>query len=385
MKGKRCLLFVACCVLSLTALFTNYSKAYAVSVSDNVLATRTNLFVRNGNVANYGLECTVRQNDLTSKWRQALGNPTNVQKLDDAMADPTNKAWGVVQSYSTSNDSTEILVFASSGLAKIQWYNQSSIERASFQSNSTETIYYWTISAKSVTAGGTASSQDACTTFTITAWTPFSSTTTANVPLGRDSTPRVQWVYNLSSATNRNFPVGYAGVNPATTPPTAPANPTKSCSPIDLQCWFSTVFSGFTNTFFNLGQALLSGIAYLFTPDGDTFAVQFDELMTFFSEKFGFLFYPIEWLLDMLGGVVGTVDNDISWGVSQCSISSLDLGLTEISSWNFMGANIPFDKIACNSFTIYFATASRVLFPPLISLYLIFAFRHKIHELKTKA
>lgn len=358
---------------------------YAASVSDNVLATRSNLYIRNGNQANYGLECSVKQNDLTSKWRQVLGSATNVSILDAAMNDPTNKAWGVTQSYNAASDSTTIQIFASTGAAKVQWYNQSSIERASFQSKTTETIYYWTINPRSVSSGGTSSSQDNCTAFSVTAWTPFVSTTTPNVPIGSDQTPRIHTVYVLSAATDRNFPVGYAGVNPTTTPPVAPANPTKDCSPINLQCWFSVVFSGFTNSFFNLGQALLSGIAYLFTPDGDTFAIQFDELMEFFSEKFGFLFYPIEWIIDTLTGLVAGITDDVSWSTTSCSIPALDLGLSETPSWNFFGTPLPFDKIACNAFTTQFAYATRVLFPALISFALLMMFRHKIHEIKTKA
>lgn len=161
--------------------------------------------------------------------------------------------------------------------------------------------------------------------------------------------------------------------------------PDPSCSPLNLLCWLGKITSQMASTYRELAEAILTGFAALFTPDTTTFEYQFDELTTFFGDKLGFLFYPIEWLLDMLGGVVGTIDNDISWGVSQCSISSLDLGLTDSSSIQFMGMNIPFNTMACNAFTSYFATATRVIFPPLIGMYLIFAFRHKIHEIKTKA
>jgi len=156
------------------------------------------------------------------------------------------------------------------------------------------------------------------------------------------------------------------------------------CDTWDIACKIKNVFTGIADTFIKVGEAITNGISLLFSPDTTTFELQFNELTDFFSEKLGFLFYPIEWLLDTLGSFVSSIDSDAGWGTSSCAINSIDLGLGGAGS-NFMGGNIPFDKIACNGFTATLATATRVLFPPLISLGLIHMFRQKIHDLKTKA
>lgn len=70
------------------------------------------------------------------------------------------------------------------------------------------------------------------------------------------------------------------------------------CNTLDLGCHVAGIFRGVANTFTAVGQAILKGIAFLFTPT-DKAQEAFSSLNTFLQDKLGFLVYPVTFMVDM--------------------------------------------------------------------------------------
>lgn len=153
------------------------------------------------------------------------------------------------------------------------------------------------------------------------------------------------------------------------------------CDTWDVVCKVKNIFTGIADTFINVGEAIVNGISLLFSPDTSAFGVQFDELTDFMADKFGFLFYPIDWIIDTLGQIESRGENNTSWGIGACNATKPTLSVPEIPNNGFFGGSptISFCNLGGLEYII------RVLAQMGISIVLIYAFRHKIHEIKTRA
>lgn len=157
---------------------------------------------------------------------------------------------------------------------------------------------------------------------------------------------------------------------------TASGGDTIECDTFDITCKIKQVFFGITDTFIAVGEAIVSGISYLFTPDGTTFEYSFNELQEFFLEKFGFLTYPIEFALDLFDATVGEITNNANWGTTQCG-GSQELGTGSA----FMGGNVSLNLCAMPSSVM---TPLRIVVQIAFSMMLLYMFRHKVHEVMTQ-
>lgn len=93
----------------------------------------------------------------------------------------------------------------------------------------------------------------------------------------------------------------------------------EACDALDFGCWLSPIFDGIADTFIAVGQAIVKGITTIFVPDSEIMTQLFTDFGTFFNDKFGFLFYPIQFLIDLLNGIVNTSDS----GIGFCSLPTL--------------------------------------------------------------
>jgi len=388
MKGfKICLLFVASFAVLSTVFFTKFSEnVHAASAYDGVIKTTENVTLNvPDQTNNYGKECTVKSIDLTTTWLNVIKD-SGVLYSDvlETAYNNGDKPMALNIGYNPTSHGSYIIVTVGSNELKTLWgsYYDSYKKATVYAKSPGDTMYTYTIQSKAYTNGGTTSSQENCEKFNVTS--AVEGSTGYGTMIGNDSpAANIIYSYFINSLVDMNYPVDYDGLVPPSAMTKEIINPTKECSPIDLPCWFSTVFDSMADTFQGLGEAILSGIAYLFSPDTDTFGFQFNELMDFFSEKLGFLFYPIQWILDSLNGLASGITTDGEWGTGICSIPTLNLGLSETSSMSFMGGNISLNW--CNALSQKIAVATRVLFPTMLSYTMVMAFRHKIHEIKTKA
>lgn len=362
MKGlKRCLLFVLSFAVFLTAFSTSFSgKAYAAPLTNYQIAnwatTYAPLVKRSWSLS--PVQTIINSANVGPQWR------SKINAINSQITFSENDSW-VILFNDTSTDTIEI------GYKKggdIQGYTENDAfspytnrNRLRIPSYDSDVIDAWRIVVQS-------------SGITVT------NLYTNGLVITQSGNSGYLETYGMTYDSSW-IVANFDEVDPETIKP----QPNQSCNPLDFLCWVGNIVGGMANSFQGLAQALLGGIASLFTPDTTTFEYQFDELTDFFSEKFGFLFYPIEWLIDMLEGIIGSADNDVAWGTSSCGISSLDLGLSDESGIQFMGVNLPFGTMACNALTFKLQVATRILFPPLISLALVHAFRQKIHELKVKA
>jgi len=154
---------------------------------------------------------------------------------------------------------------------------------------------------------------------------------------------------------------------------------TQGCSMTDIGCLLQQTFSTVANTFLAVGEAIVNGIALLFTPDVDTLKYSFDQFTDSLTDTLGFLAYPFEWIIDTLDALYGGIVADGSWGTGFCSLDSFDWGLP---TGTFFGSNININY--CSELANRIADVSRILFPVLISYALIRTFKHKIDEVHQK-
>lgn len=116
------------------------------------------------------------------------------------------------------------------------------------------------------------------------------------------------------------------------------------CAPTDWVCKIKNVFTGIADTFVSVGEAIVNGFAFIFTPDTDTLSYSFNELKDFLFDKLGFLTYPIEWSLDLFDRLQNVAENNDAWGNGVCSAlappSIPGIGTPEIMG-NSSGLSVP--------------------------------------------
>lgn len=154
---------------------------------------------------------------------------------------------------------------------------------------------------------------------------------------------------------------------------------TQGCSMTDIGCLLQQTFSTVANTFLAVGEAIVNGIALLFSPDVDTLKYSFDEFSTSLLDTLGFLAYPFEWIGDTLDALYGGIVADASWGTGFCGIDSFDWGFP---TGTFFGTNINIDF--CNDLVDRLIEISNIIMPVFISYALIRTFKQKIDEVHAK-
>lgn len=150
---------------------------------------------------------------------------------------------------------------------------------------------------------------------------------------------------------------------------------TQGCSMTNIGCLLQQTFSTVANTFLAVGEAIVNGIALLFSPDVDTLKYSFDQFMDSMIDTLGFLAYPFEWIIDSLDVLYGGIVADGDWGVGICGVSSIDWGIT---NGTFFGSNISVNW--CSTLAEKLAEVGRIIFPVVISYALVRAFKQKIDE-----
>lgn len=70
--------------------------------------------------------------------------------------------------------------------------------------------------------------------------------------------------------------------------------PDDSCDTWDIPCHIAKIGEKIGDAFTGIVEGIATALTWLFVPDGAAFQALFDELMDFFSEKLGFLFYPFD-------------------------------------------------------------------------------------------
>lgn len=117
------------------------------------------------------------------------------------------------------------------------------------------------------------------------------------------------------------------------------------CDTFDVACKIGEVFQGVQNTFSSVGSYIVRGIASIFFPDPDYLEQKFTQLSVFFTQKLGFLMYPIDFIIDMVQAFGNNTENwctDTSctksfgnlWG-SPFSIDFLTLKNSLPTYWNW--------------------------------------------------
>lgn len=347
MKGKKCLLSVLSFAVFLIALFIGFSGEKVSAADDFVgctgLAPPASWF-----------------SDAKTPYSYILnGNPVTdnpVTPLTSAVFVASSSGGGQIQVYNKSVTMIKANGFYYTKVAKNGATNLSTIRRSGNFTNSQTTNIGFTSPG----------------------------TSTPSTVSGQDNTNF--WFYRIGSNTSYSLPCStWGSVNYETSwdksqgekVPTP--NPTKDCEAINIGCWIGKIYSGVIDSFQSLAEGLLAGITFLFVPDGDVMAFQFNELKEFMIDKLGFLAYPFEWIINMIDGVVGGINSDEAWGVGICgSHSSFDWGFPGVSGTQFFGSNVSVNF--CGELANKLAGISRVLMPVFISYALIRAFKHKIDE-----
>jgi len=152
-------------------------------------------------------------------------------------------------------------------------------------------------------------------------------------------------------------------------------NTNEGCSKVDIGCLLTNAFATVENTFLAVGEAIVNGIAALFSPDVDTLKYSFEQFSNSLLDTLGFLAYPFEWIGDTLDALYGGIVADGSWGTGFCGINEFDWGF---DTGTFFGANINIDY--CSTLANKLADISRIIMPVLISYALVRTFKHKIDE-----
>lgn len=76
-----------------------------------------------------------------------------------------------------------------------------------------------------------------------------------------------------------------------------------TCDTFDISCQIGRIFTGISNTFVSVGQAIVNGIAALFIPDSETISQYFDDIKASFNDQIGFLAYPFTFLIDLFNNI----------------------------------------------------------------------------------
>jgi len=95
-----------------------------------------------------------------------------------------------------------------------------------------------------------------------------------------------------------------------------PAQVGAECDTLDIACKINDVFQGVKNTFASVGNYIVRGIASIFLPPSGFFETEFNRLTVFFTEKLGFLTWPIEWFVEFYNAF----DSSSNWCTTSACI-----------------------------------------------------------------
>lgn len=93
----------------------------------------------------------------------------------------------------------------------------------------------------------------------------------------------------------------------------------------------------------NLPQTIINGIQELFVPDSSTLEIQYNDMLTFFDEKFGFIAYPFVFISNFLSEVADNVEVGNFW---ICASTGVGHGGWAYSFGNFFGQEYHINQCA---------------------------------------
>ena len=96
------------------------------------------------------------------------------------------------------------------------------------------------------------------------------------------------------------------------------------CDPLDVVCHMRNIASTIGSGFSSLANGIVTGIAFIFLPDGDYFQFMYNELKARGDGKLGILGYPFEFLGGILSSAVVALDQ--TGGVGTCAHNFGDSG-----------------------------------------------------------
>ena len=135
----------------------------------------------------------------------------------------------------------------------------------------------------------------------------------------------------------------------------------------------------FSENFFvyKLIDLLIDALKSLFIPAEDYFSNYFDELMNWFSDRFGFLAYPLELILNILNRFL-----NINFSEPIISIPNIEeptTGLKLISATNYNLNSLLDNEVLKNVHNIYLIIVDAIIIFGLVNL-----LKHKMEEVMTK-
>jgi len=177
--------------------------------------------------------------------------------------------------------------------------------------------------------------------------------------------PSLQAKYNVTApqcivgVSNVEYRSTYTGATYTDVDPGDPVSPAvEECPSWNVTCYVSNAFQGLSTTIQDLGTAIVRGIAALFIPKEDYFQTLYTDFDTEFSEKLGFLYFPIDFIQDMfyyLGDCSGTCP-DTSFNVTmfgQTHSLDMTLGLLPDALEDFVLATIRIGTVITLIFGLY--------------------------------
>jgi hypothetical protein len=147
---------------------------------------------------------------------------------------------------------------------------------------------------------------------------------------------------------------------------------TEECDLLDVACNVRALGASIATGFSNLTDALLAGIQALFVPSQNAFHDFFDSMSTFFTTKFGFLAYPITFMVNLFGAVTTWHHIGSQYSTITCIVSL---------PGNFFGTDhLSFNYCAIENTLPGVWTAAQLLIQASTVLMLFYAFKRKYDE-----
>lgn len=186
----------------------------------------------------------------------------------------------------------------------------------------------------------------------------------------------------ILEAYNIRFDPSWVGERIPTENKVPDTSPVAECSPLDLPCWFGEVFTGFTETMEGLAKAILSGIAYLFVPDYELMKITFEDLKYFFTQKLGFLVYPITFIIETYDMIAYQVDPEFFPAHGICYSASYLPTIPGLPGGGnkFFGQNIDPADWFCG-IPSYFWSAIQWFARISVTLAIVYMFNKKLHHI----
>lgn len=155
----------------------------------------------------------------------------------------------------------------------------------------------------------------------------FYATTSPNNPTGFSpgwATLPMSEVNCIYSAQNITYDASYDAPKTFTGDIFANSNTTPDCDALNFACWMGNIFDGIGDGFNSVVQGLTKAITYLFVPDADRAMASMQGIADSYSDQFGILVFPFEFIATIINRLASAVPYNSSGGYygngEQCAL-----------------------------------------------------------------